>query len=63
MTPQEIEKRIGEVNGTMAMEGMPLTQDDKERLRLCLSGKASYDEMIRGLVRKHTVCTVKGKAL
>ena len=63
MNPQEIEKRIGEVNGTMAIEGMPLTQNDKERLRLCLSGKVSYDEMIHHLVRKHTVRTVKGKAL
>jgi hypothetical protein len=37
----------------MAIEGMPLTDDDKERLRLVLSGEVTADEMVRRLVVKH----------
>ncbi len=51
---KDVEKIIGEINGTMAMEGMPLTIQDKERLRECITGKTSYDEMVRRLVKKHT---------
>ena len=50
---KDVEKLIDQVNGTMAMEGMPLTDDDKERLRECITGKTSYDEMVKRLVKKH----------
>ena len=56
---KDVEKIIGQVNGTMAMEGMPLTEQDKDRLRECITGKTSYDEMVRRLVQKHTVHTVR----
>lgn len=52
---KNIERIIGDINGTMAIEGMPLTEGDKERLRECLTGKVSYDEMVKRLVKKHTV--------
>lgn len=52
---KDVEKIIGEINGTMAIEGMPLTDQDKERLRECLSGKTSFDDMVKRLVKKHTV--------
>lgn len=52
---QNIERTISNINGSMSMEGMPLTEQDKERLRECLSGKTSFDEMVRRLVQKHTV--------
>ncbi len=51
---KDIEKIIGEVNGTMAVEGMPLTEQDKQRLRECITGKTSYDDMVKELVKKHT---------
>jgi hypothetical protein len=51
--PRDIERLIGEVNGTMAIEGMPLTDDDKERLRIVLRGEVTADEMVRRLVTKH----------
>lgn len=56
---KDVEKIIGEVNGTMAMEGMPLTDHDKDRLRECITGKTSYDEMVRRLVKKHTVLPMR----
>ncbi|MPN63136.1 hypothetical protein SDC9_210890 [bioreactor metagenome] len=42
---RDIEQKIREVNGTMAMEGMPLTEADKENMRAVLRGDVSYQEM------------------
>ncbi|WP_266353824.1 hypothetical protein [Gottschalkia acidurici] len=38
----------------MAMEGMPLNEEDKERIRECLSEKVSFEEMKRKIIVKHT---------
>lgn len=51
--PRDVERLIGEVNGTMAIEGMPLTDEDKERLRIVLRGEVTADEMVGRLVAKH----------
>jgi len=37
----------------MAIEGMPLTEDDRNRLRMVLSGEVTADDMVRQLVAKH----------
>ena len=52
---KDIEQIIREVNGTMAIEGMPLKEEDKERIRVCLSDKVSFEEMKRRIVEKHTI--------
>lgn len=52
---KDIEQIIKEVNGTMAIEGMPLKEVDKERIRVCLSDKVSFEEMKRRIVEKHTI--------
>jgi hypothetical protein len=57
---RDVERLIGEVNGTMAIEGMPLTDEDKERLRLVLRGKVTADEMVQRLAEKY--CT-KGEKM
>jgi len=44
---------IGMVNGTMAIEHMPLTDEDKERSRAVFSGEVTADEMVRLLITKH----------
>jgi hypothetical protein len=49
MSPQDIEKTISEVNGTLAIEGMPLDETDKENLRSILRGEVSFEEMKRRL--------------
>ena len=41
MTSAEIENRIARVNATMAMEDMPLTEDEKNTMRDILQGKTS----------------------
>ncbi|MGX8700909.1 antitoxin VbhA family protein [Caproiciproducens sp.] len=50
-----IEKIIGEINGTLAIEGMPLTEGDKDMLRRCMNGETSTDEMIKRLIKQYTV--------
>lgn len=42
---RDIEQKIREVDGTMAMEGMPLTEADKENMRSVLQGDISFQEM------------------
>lgn len=51
----EIEKIVEEVDGSMAMEGMPLTAADKDRIRICLTNPSDLDGIIRALLVKHTV--------
>ena len=50
---RDIEQTIREVNGTMAIEGMPLTEKDKENLRQVLQGKVSYQEMRRRILAEY----------
>ncbi|WP_155849097.1 antitoxin VbhA family protein [Candidatus Stoquefichus massiliensis] len=40
---EETRKIIDEVNATMRLEGMPLTDDDLEMLRKCLEGESTFD--------------------
>ena len=48
------EKIVKEVDSSMAMEGMPLTGDDKQRILRCLEDPSKLEETLRGLVQKHT---------
>lgn len=52
---KNIEQIIREVNGSMAMEGMSLKEEDKERIRVCLSDEVSFEEMKKRIIEKHTV--------
>lgn len=54
MTSAEIENRIARVNATMAMEDMPLTEDEKNTMRDILQGKISYEEVREQLIKKYT---------
>ena len=42
---RDTEQKIREVNATMAMEGMPLTEADMENMRAVLRGDVSFAEM------------------
>lgn len=39
-----IENRIERINGTMAIEGLPLTSEDRKRIGKLLAGKISYEK-------------------
>lgn len=49
------EKIIAEVNSSMTMDVMPLTTEDKIRIRNFLSNPDNLETMINELVKKHTV--------
>ncbi len=51
----DIEQKIREVNGTMAIEGMPLTDEDKNRLRSILRGEISYETAIKRIIDKYSL--------
>jgi hypothetical protein len=50
MSPEDIEKRVREVNATMAIEGMPLDDKDKDNLRSILRGEATYQEILDDVI-------------
>lgn len=45
---------IENVNATMSMEDMPLSQSDKQRIQECIDGKVSFQEAVTLLIQKHT---------
>ena len=47
---QDIEQTIREINGTMAIEGMPLTEAEKDDLRGALRGDYSFAELVDRIV-------------
>ncbi|GHV10204.1 hypothetical protein FACS1894217_15560 [Clostridia bacterium] len=52
LTPPE-NGLIERVNGNMELEGMPLTEEDRGRLKTVLCGELTADEMVARLVAKH----------
>ena len=54
MTSTEIENRIARVDATMAMEDMPLTEEQKNTLRKIGQGKITYEEVLNRLIKKYT---------
>jgi hypothetical protein len=48
------EKIIENVNAIMAMENMPLENEDRGRILECLEGKTTFQEAVDGLVSKYT---------
>lgn len=50
----DINRILNEVNGSMAMEGMPLTAEDKERIRTALSDEKKYQTILKQLIAKHS---------
>ncbi len=50
----QIEKIIHDIDFTMTMENMPLTEQDKDRLRDCLTGKADIQEVLKYTISKHS---------
>lgn len=52
---KDLGKLIDEVNGSMSMEGMPLTKTDKDRIRRCVGNDELVEKTIAELVKKHTI--------
>ena len=52
---KDIERLIERANGHMAMEGMPLSDEDKARMRRCGLDREKIQQTVAELVQKHTV--------
>lgn len=52
---ESIEKTIRYVDASLAMEGMPLTEQDKDSLRDCLSGKENVDAAVQRIISEYRV--------
>ena len=39
----------------MTIEGMPLTAEDMECMRLCLNGTLSFDDVIASIISEYTI--------
>lgn len=50
---RDIEQKIREVDSTMAMEGMPLTDEEKDDMRAVLRGEVSFSEMKKRTLAKY----------
>jgi hypothetical protein len=54
----KVENIIENIDFTMKMEDMPLTEDDKARLRVCLSGNKDINEVLQETIKRHTLIAV-----
>jgi hypothetical protein len=53
-----VENIIENIDFSMKMEDMPLTEDDKSRLRICLTGKRDINEVLQETIKKHTLIDI-----
>jgi len=55
---ENVENIIENIDFSMKMEDMPLTEEDKSRLRICLNGKKDINEVLQETIKKHTLVVV-----
>lgn len=51
---KQIDRIIEQVDGSMRIEGMPLSSMDKERIRRCAHSEGLVEAEIRALLKKHS---------
>ena len=48
---------IDNIDFSMKMEDMPLTEEDKSRLFICLNGNKDTNEVLQETIKKHSLIT------
>jgi hypothetical protein len=51
----DVENVVENIDFSMKMEDMPLTDEDKNRLRNCLNGMVDIDKILQEVIKKHTL--------
>jgi hypothetical protein len=51
----DVENIIQNIDFSMKMENMPLTEEDKNRLRDCMTGKNDITKVLRETIKKYTL--------
>jgi len=46
---------IENIDFSMNMENMPLTEEDKSSLKICLNGSIGINETLQEIIKKHTL--------
>jgi hypothetical protein len=54
----DVENNIKNIDFSMKMEDMPLTNEDKRRLRGCLNGTINVDKILQEIIKKHTLTKI-----
>ncbi len=54
----DMENIIENIDFSMTMEDMPLTNEDKTRLRNCLNGTADVNKILQEVIKKHTLAEI-----
>jgi len=55
---ENVENIIENINFSMKMEDMPLTDEDIDRLRLCINGNIDITEVLLETINKHSLISV-----
>lgn len=53
MSDKNINERIKKLNGVMAQEGMPLTNQLKDMIKNCLKGKTTTEKERKKIIEKY----------
>ena len=53
LSEEEIQEKIRKVDGAMAQEGMPLTEEIKKKLYNCIIGKSSTEKERKKVIEKY----------
>lgn len=56
---KNVENIIANIDFSMKMEDMPLTEDDKYRLRNCITGKTDINTVLQETIKKYTLVEVQ----
>ncbi|MDR1524667.1 MAG: hypothetical protein LBS79_05340 [Tannerella sp.] len=51
----DVENVVENIDFSMKMEDMPLTDEDKRRLRDCLNGAVDVDKILQEVIKRHTL--------
>lgn len=51
----DIETVVHQVEGSMAIEGLPLSEEDQERIRQIAAAPEQVETIVQKLVKKHSV--------
>jgi len=52
---ENVDYIIENIDFSLNMEGMPLTEEDKSRLKICLNGTRDINETLQEIIKKHTL--------
>ena len=55
---EDMDYVIKNIDFSMKMEAMPLTEEDKSRLKICLNGGRDINDILQETIKKHTKIAV-----